>query len=87
MNVSALHQPNHFYLNDLGGSDNLESHAAALRYVDSQLPPLWETLRDRAPLFGIICSDHGTTYGEDGYQGHRIAHPHVWTVPYAEFLL
>ena len=26
-------------------------------------------------------------YGEDGYQGHRFAHPVVWEVPYAEFVL
>jgi hypothetical protein len=35
----------------------------------------------------VICSDHGTAYGEDGFAGHRLAHPVVWTVPYAEFLL
>ncbi|RYZ80354.1 MAG: metalloenzyme domain-containing protein, partial [Proteobacteria bacterium] len=35
----------------------------------------------------VICSDHGTTYGEDGFHGHRVAHPQVWNVPYAEFVL
>ena len=35
----------------------------------------------------VICSDHGTAYGEDGYTGHRLAHPVVWEVPYAEFIL
>ncbi len=35
----------------------------------------------------ILCSDHGTAYGEDGFRGHRLAHPTVWTVPYAEFVL
>ena len=34
-----------------------------------------------------MCSDHGTAYGEEGYYGHRVAHPVVWTVPYAEFVL
>jgi hypothetical protein len=34
-----------------------------------------------------VCSDHGTAYGEDGYRGHRLGHPVVWDVPYAEFLL
>jgi|GEM_PF-4288067 hypothetical protein len=29
----------------------------------------------------------GTAYGEDGYHGHRLAHPVVWTVPYAEVVL
>ena len=32
----------------------------------------------------IVCSDHGTLYGEDGFTGHRIGHPAVWTVPYAD---
>jgi hypothetical protein len=44
-------------------------------------------MRRRAPLLSILCSDHGTAYGEDGYHGHRIAHPVVWEVPYAEMVL
>jgi hypothetical protein len=86
INISALHQPNNFYL---PGSvqDSLASHGAALAYVDSQLPRLFKTLRKRAPILTILCSDHGTAYGEDGYMGHRIAHPVVWTVPYAELVL
>ena len=28
----------------------------------------------------------GTLYGEDGYIGHRVAHPVVTHVPYAEIL-
>lgn len=86
INLSALHQPNYFYLPG-ATTDSIETHAAALEYIDRALVPLWQTLRDRAPTFGILCSDHGTTYGEDGYTGHRIAHPIVWTVPYAEVLL
>jgi Sulfatase len=86
INLSALHQPNYFYLPG-ATTDSLESHAAALEYIDRALVPLWQTCRDRAPTFAILCSDHGTTYGEDGYTGHRIAHPLVWTVPYAEILL
>lgn len=86
LNVSALHQPNCCYLPG-ATEDSLASHAAALAYVDSQLPPLFEALRRRGPAFCIVCSDHGTAYGEDGYSGHRLAHPVVWTVPYAEFLL
>lgn len=85
LNVSAIHQPNRFYLPN-ATADNLETHAAALQYVDSQLPRLIKALRSRGPLFGIICSDHGTAYGEDGYTGHRLGHPVVWEVPYAEFL-
>ena len=86
INVSALHQPNCFYC---PGQfyDNLASHAAALEYVDRQLPPLFVALQRRAPLYAIICSDHGTTYGEDGYWGHRISHPLVFTVPYTECVL
>jgi hypothetical protein len=86
LNVSALHQPNCCYLPG-ARHDSRESHAAALEYVDRQLPPLFAALRRRAPLLCVACSDHGTAYGEDGYAGHRLAHPVVWTVPYAEFLL
>ena len=85
LNVSAIHQPNRFYVPN-ATADSLETHAAALQYVDSQLPRLIEALRSRGPLFGIICSDHGTAYGEDGYTGHRLAHPVVWEVPYADFV-
>ncbi len=84
INVSALHQPNHFYLADGPARDTRASHAAALRYVDAHVPRLVQTLRRGAPLFVIACSDHGTLYGEDGYVGHRVAHPIVTTVPYAE---
>jgi hypothetical protein len=86
LNVSALHQPNYFYLPG-ADNDSLASHAAALAYVDGQLPPLFAALQRRGPLLAVICSDHGTAYGEDGYRGHRLAHPTVWTVPYAEFRL
>ena len=65
----------------------VETHAAALRYVDSALPPLFEAQRRRGPALCIICSDHGTLYGEDGFTGHRLAHPNVWQVPYAELVL
>lgn len=90
VNVAALHQPNHFYLDGGPTRDSKESHAAALRYIDRHIPRLFVALRRgavRAPLFVIICSDHGTLYGEDGYFGHRVAHPIVTTVPYAEIVL
>ncbi|GAP93773.1 STM4013/SEN3800 family hydrolase [Leptolyngbya sp. NIES-2104] len=86
INISALHQPNCFYLPG-ATSDSLASHAAALEYVDQQLGKLWNALRQRGSTFCILCSDHGTTYGDDGYTGHRLSHPAVWTVPYAEFIL
>lgn len=87
INISALHQPNYFYLEG-AKEDSLDTHAAALRYVDSQLPVLIRSLQQRKnPTFFIICSDHGTAYGEDGFYGHRLAHPTVWNVPYAHGLL
>ncbi|MCG8425812.1 MAG: sulfatase-like hydrolase/transferase, partial [Chromatiales bacterium] len=89
INISAIHQPNYFYRSSSDGStqDDVASHAAALRYVDSQLPSLFEAFKRRGKTLFYICSDHGTTYGEQGYMGHRLAHEVVWTVPYAEFTL
>ncbi len=86
INVSALHQPNCIFLPG-ATRDSLESHAAALVYVDSQLPLLFAAIQKRAPVLTIVCSDHGTAYGEDGYVGHRAAHEVIWTVPYTEVLL
>ena len=86
LNVSAIHQPNRHYVQGKA-RDDLESHAAALAYVDSQLGPLFAALERRGPTLCVVCSDHGTAYGEDGYHGHRHNHPVVTTVPYAEFLL
>lgn len=86
INISALHQPNRMYLPG-ASEDTAESQLRALAYVDSQLPTLLEALRKRAPVLAIICSDHGTAYGEDGYFGHRINHPVVLNVPYAEVVL
>jgi hypothetical protein len=86
LNVSALHQPNHHHLPG-ATEDSPATQAAALAYVDRQLPPLLDALRRRGPAFVIVCSDHGEAYGEDGFTGHRLAHPTVWTVPYAELLL
>jgi hypothetical protein len=87
LNVSALHQPNWFHLpsGSKEDGDTLASHAAALEYVDAELAALFAALR--RPSFVIVCSDHGTAYGEDGYTGHRLGHEVVWTVPYAEFCL
>jgi hypothetical protein len=86
LNVSAIHQPNRCYLPG-AAEDSPATHAAALAYVDSQLPPLFRALRRRGPALCVVCSDHGTAYGEQGYAGHRLGHPVVWTVPYAEFVL
>lgn len=86
VNVSAIHQPNRFYLPG-AAEDTVESHAAALEYADGHLGRLFAGLRRRGPWLAVVCSDHGTAYGEDGYTGHRLAHPVVWDVPYAEFVL
>lgn len=86
INISAVHQPNRYYLPS-ATEDSIESHAAALEYVDGELPSLFTALRGRGPSLCVVCSDHGTAYGEGGYTGHRLAHGVVWTVPYAEFLL
>ncbi len=89
INVSAIHQPNWFYESEDAKKkpDSLTSHAAALKYVDSQLPILFSALQSKRDTFCIVCSDHGTAYGEDGYFGHRLAHSTVWEVPMATFIL
>jgi len=81
-----LHQPNRIFQPG-ATSDSPETQAAALAYVDRQLPPLFRALQQRGPTLAIICSDHGTAYGEHGYVGHRVGDPVVWTVPYAECIL
>ncbi|MFD8786091.1 STM4013/SEN3800 family hydrolase [Kitasatospora sp. NPDC059599] len=89
LNVSALHQPNWFHLPGATREhgDSRASHAAALEYVDAHIGRLFAAMSARRPCFAIVCSDHGTAYGEDGYTGHRIGHEVVWTVPYAHFTL
>ncbi|MEU5720091.1 STM4013/SEN3800 family hydrolase [Streptomyces sp. NPDC020403] len=89
VNVSALHQPNWFHLPgaDAEAGDSRASHAAALEYVDRHIGRLFAAASSRRRCFAIVCSDHGTAYGEDGYTGHRIGHEAVWTVPYAHFFL
>jgi hypothetical protein len=86
INVSATHPPHAHYLPG-AQADSPASQAAALAYVDTQLPPLFEALRRRGSCFGLFMADHGEAYGEDGRWGHRLAHPTVTTVPYAHFLL
>lgn len=83
INLSALHQPNCIYA-DGEAIDSKQTMECALAYVDSQLPRLEQALGARGPFFFQFMSDHGTAYGEDGYQGHRLAHPVVWEVPYAD---
>jgi phosphopentomutase len=84
LNVSATHPPTRAYLRG-ASEESVATQAAALEYVDRQLPPLFDALRER-PHGGIgyLMADHGTLFGDDGWTGHRISHPAVWTVPYAE---
>lgn len=86
INISALHHPNCIYVPG-AKADSHATQRAALAYVDAELASLFSGLRRRGPWLCILCSDHGTAYGEDGYRGHRLAHPCVWDVPYAEFIL
>ena len=86
VNISALHQPNCIF-DPQATEDSPQTQAAALAYVDRHLPNLLAKMEQRAPTLCILTSDHGTAYGEDGYHGHRLSHPVVWTVPYAEFVL
>lgn len=85
LNVSALHQPNRVYLEG-AAEDSPDTQAAALAYVDGELPRLFAALAARGSTLCIVCSDHGTAYGDGGYQGHRLAHPVVWNVPYSEWI-
>jgi hypothetical protein len=86
VNVSALHQPSSIFVPG-ATRDSVETQTAALAYVDRHLPGLFDAVRRRGPALTVLCSDHGTAFGEDGYAGHRLSHPVVWTVPYAELLL
>jgi hypothetical protein len=86
INVSATHPPHAHHLEG-AREDCPASQAAALAYVDAQLPPLLAALRRRGPCFALFMSDHGEAHGEDGRHGHRLAHPTVTTVPYAECIL
>ena len=86
INFSAIHEPNRLFVPG-AVEDTLETHAAALEYVDRTLPPLFDAMAARGKTLCVVCSDHGVAYGEEGYRGHRLAHPVVWTVPYAEFFV
>ncbi|MFB6817878.1 STM4013/SEN3800 family hydrolase [Streptomyces sp. NPDC056347] len=89
VNVSALHQPNWFHRPGATreAGDSRATHAAALEYVDAHVGRLFAAASSRRRCFAIVCSDHGTAYGDDGYTGHRLGHTSVWTVPYAHFFL
>jgi len=87
LNVSAIHGPNHYYVPG-AKRDSVETQRAALQVVDGELGRLFARFRQRQrPVFCLVFSDHGTAYGEDGYEGHRLAHEVVMNVPYREFIL
>lgn len=86
LNLSAIHYPNRYYVRGKT-EDDMESHAAALRQVDAALPDLIDALHERAPTLLLAFSDHGTLYGENGFTGHRVGHPDVYSVPYASTIL
>jgi len=99
INISAIHGPNYFYkyenkgdynprTNVLASSlDSVETQKYALRYVDKEIGRLFDYIENRKKSFCIMFSDHGTCYGEDGYQGHNLYHEIVATVPYSEFFI
>ncbi|MGW7309622.1 STM4013/SEN3800 family hydrolase [Streptomyces sp. NPDC054835] len=89
VNVSALHQPNWFHQPGASreAGDSRATHAAALEYVDRHIGRLFAAMSSRRDCFAVVCSDHGTAYGDDGFTGHRLGHESVWNVPYAQFVL
>lgn len=83
INAAATHPPTRIF--DMHAhEESPATQAAALRDLDRSIPPLVEALARRGGAVGIVCSDHGTCFGDDGLVGHRLAHPAVWNVPYAE---
>jgi arylsulfatase A-like enzyme len=83
INAAATHPPTRIFA--AGASDeSTETQRAALIALDRHVPELLSALRRRGGAVGIVCSDHGTCFGEDGFVGHRHAHPLVMNVPYAE---
>lgn len=59
INFSAIHYPNCHYVKGKM-KDDKESHAAALQYIDSQLPRLFQAFQKRSNTLVIALSDHGT---------------------------
>lgn len=88
INVSAIHQPNYFYLEN-ASTDSPASQLAALTYWDAAFAELFDQLESdkEKDWFVIVSSDHGTMYGEDGLHGHRLNHNLVGDVPYTDFLI
>ena len=86
VNVAACHSPHHFHVPG-AIHDSPDTQRAALADFDRHLPRLLQAMQRRAPVLTVICSDHGSAFGEDGYRGHRIGHSSVWDVPYMQTVL
>lgn len=86
LNIDSIHYPNYFYTEG-AKEDDVNTHAGALRYVDNHLERLFDIFKQRGSTFVIVCSDHGSCYGEDGYHFHCLSHEIVYTVPYKHFFL
>ncbi len=87
LNLSATHVPHAHYANDPAATDSVATQRLALADLDRHLPRLVDAMTARGPVVCLWMADHGEAYGEDGRFGHRIAHPTVLTVPYAELEL
>jgi hypothetical protein len=83
INLSATHPPTRIFVRG-ADAESRDTQAAALVDLDRHLPVLLDALRARGGAVGIVCSDHGTCFGEDGVFGHRSAHQAIWDVPYGE---
>lgn len=87
VNYSATHPPTKLFLAG-ERSETVRSQASALATIDRSLANLLAAFAERdRQLLVFAMSDHGTTFGDDGFFGHRLGHHAVWTVPYAERLL
>lgn len=87
VNYSATHPPTTLFLSG-ERLETVRSQASALKTIDRVLPKMLAAFAERdRRLLVFAMSDHGTTFGDDGYFGHRLGHQAVWTVPYAERLL
>ena len=83
INAAATHPPTRIFATE-ARDERPQTQRAALIALDRHLPELLAALRRRGGAVGIVCSDHGTCFGEDGFIGHRHSHPLVMNVPYAE---
>ncbi len=86
LNIAATHTPTYHYVPG-AETDSWATQFAALAYVDTQLGRLFTALSAAGSWLVLLTADHGEAFGEDGFHGHGISHPVVWSVPYAETLI